>query len=248
LSREQRLVFGEIAEDYARERPGYPDALLDDVVALAGGRDALEVGAGTGKATAGFLARGVRVVALEPSAGMAAVGRRQAPGAEFVESGIEDFSTDRRFDVIYAAQSWHWVDPVRGFPRAHALLRPGGLLALFWNRGRDGGEDTPLRRALDDIYARLAPDLSEGGGEIDYTARIRTSGLFTEPEERSYRWSERRTAESYTRLLGTHSAHRMLPEARRTALLDSIARAVVANGGTVGIDYVTRLYLARRLP
>jgi SAM-dependent methyltransferase len=249
LTRAQRLVFGEIADDYARERPGYPDALLDDVAALAGGPDALEVGAGTGKATAGFVARGLRVVALEPSPEMAAVGRRLVPAARFAVSGIEDFAGTQPFDVVYAAQSWHWVDPARGFARAHALLRPAGLLALFWNRGQDGGEGTPLRRALDDVYARLAPELREGGGgrEMGHAARIRASGRFSEPEERTYPWAERRTADSYVRLLGTHSNHRMLPDARRTELLEAVRAAIAAHGETIGIEYVTRLYLARPL-
>jgi SAM-dependent methyltransferase len=246
LSREQRLVFGEVADDYARERPTYPDALVDDVVALAGGRDALEVGAGTGKATPAFVARGLRVTALEPSPDMAAVGRRLAPAAEWVVSGIEDWSAEGRFDLIYAAQSWHWVDPARGFARAHALLRPGGLLALFWNRGRDGSG--ALRRELDAIYARLEPELREGGGRAtDHAVAIRASGRFTEPEKREFAWSDRRSAESYVRLLGTHSNHRLLPDDRRAALQDAVAGAIEAHGGTIGIEYVTELYLARAL-
>jgi SAM-dependent methyltransferase len=245
LSREQRLVFGEVAEDYARERPSYPEALVDDVVALAGGRDALEVGAGTGKATAAFAARGLRVTALEPSPEMAAVGRRLVPAAEWVVSGIEELSSSARFDLVYAAQSWHWVDPERGFARAHALLRPGGLLALFWNRGQDGSGE--LRRDLDAVYERLAPELRGGGAGrgVDYAAALRASGLFTGVEERAYRWSDRRSASSYVRLLGTHSNHRMLPPDRRAALQDAVARAIEAHGGTIEIAYVTELYLAR---
>jgi SAM-dependent methyltransferase len=246
LTREQRLVFGEVAEDYARERPTYPDALVDDVVGLAGGHDALEVGAGTGKATAAFVARGLRVTALEPSPEMAAVGRRLVPDAEWVVSGIEEFASEPRFDLVYAAQAWHWVDPARGFARARAALRPGGLLALFWNRGHDGSG--ALRRDLDAIYARLAPELSGGGGGrgIDHAATIRASGLFREVEERRYAWAERRSAESYVGLMGTSSHHRLLPEDRRAALLDAIARAIGAHGGTIEIAYVTELYLARR--
>ena len=244
MSRPQRLVFGEVADDYARERPGYPDALLDDVAAL--GHRALEVGAGTGKATAGLLARGLDITALEPAPGMAAVGRRLNPGATWVQSGIEEYETGERFDLVYAAQSWHWVDPGRGFARAHALLRPGGWLALFWNRPRDG--DGALRSDLDAIYARLAPELRDAPArrDADHAAAIRASGRFSEPEERAYRWSAERSAESYVRLLGTHSDHRMLPGDVRARLHAAIRDAIEAHGGTIRIDYVTRLYLARR--
>src|SRR5712691_10389571 len=47
--REQRLVFGEVAEAYDRARPRYPSQLVDDVVSFArlGPRDrVLEVGCG----------------------------------------------------------------------------------------------------------------------------------------------------------------------------------------------------------
>ncbi|HYR61536.1 MAG TPA: hypothetical protein VET24_02725 [Actinomycetota bacterium] len=48
--REQRFVFGEVADLYDRSRPGYPEPLVDDVLAYCGRRSprVLEVGAGTG--------------------------------------------------------------------------------------------------------------------------------------------------------------------------------------------------------
>jgi ubiquinone/menaquinone biosynthesis C-methylase UbiE len=54
---EQRETFDAIADLYGRARPGYPDALVDDVVAFAGlktGDVILEIGCGAGQATAGF--------------------------------------------------------------------------------------------------------------------------------------------------------------------------------------------------
>ena len=84
--REQRLVFGEIAEQYDEYRPSYPDALFDTIIEfgeLHAGDRALEIGAGTGKATAGFATRGLRVHALEPSPAMAAILR--ANGVETEE-------------------------------------------------------------------------------------------------------------------------------------------------------------------
>jgi SAM-dependent methyltransferase len=171
---------------------------------------------------------------------MAAVGRRLNPGATWVESGIEDYAGDGLFDVVYAAQSWHWVDPERGFARAHALVREDGWLALFWNRADDG--DPEQRRAIDAVYARLAPELADSGHRRDHAAGIRASGRFSEPEERTYRWSHVRSAESYVRLLGTHSNHRLLPDDRRAALHAAVREAI---GDSIRIDYVTRLYLAR---
>lgn len=76
---EQRMVFGEDADCYEKARAGYPEALVDDVLGFAGSETdhgALEVGAGTGKATVAFAAKGVEIVALEPHRAMNAVARR----------------------------------------------------------------------------------------------------------------------------------------------------------------------------
>jgi len=51
---ERRLSFGSVAEQYDRHRPGYPPQLVDDILTYAdahAGDRALEVGAGTGRAT-----------------------------------------------------------------------------------------------------------------------------------------------------------------------------------------------------
>ena len=75
-----------MADLYDHARPSYPSALVDDVLDYAGAVAAatvraLEVGAGTGKATALFAARGLNVLAIEPSAEMARDGPSQPRGS-----------------------------------------------------------------------------------------------------------------------------------------------------------------------
>jgi hypothetical protein len=83
-TREQRGVFGEVADDYDRIRPGYPGSLVDEVLAAAGPGPVLEVGAGTGKATVAFAARGVSLTCIEPDPRMAELLRRKLPGVPIV--------------------------------------------------------------------------------------------------------------------------------------------------------------------
>jgi ubiquinone/menaquinone biosynthesis C-methylase UbiE len=68
------LSFGSVAAAYEQFRPGYPEALVDAVLAYAGHpvHTALEIGAGTGKATRVFAVRGITVTATDPDPAMLA--------------------------------------------------------------------------------------------------------------------------------------------------------------------------------
>lgn len=73
-------VFGQVAEDHERWRPAYPDEVIDWVAERCEGKAALEVGAGTGKATRSFVARGFEGVAADPDPAMVEVGGSGCPG------------------------------------------------------------------------------------------------------------------------------------------------------------------------
>ena len=108
MTAEERIpgqTFGEVAEDFDRVRLGYPQALVDDVLAYCGsaldGRAAVEVGAGTGKATRAFVARGVRVVAVEPDGAMAAILNRHVRDVvRIVRMGFEEYEPEEAFGLL----------------------------------------------------------------------------------------------------------------------------------------------------
>jgi SAM-dependent methyltransferase len=262
--RQQRLVFGEVAELYDRARAGYPEALIDDVIGFTG-RDgsslrALEVGAGTGKATEGFASRGPEILALEPSADMAAVARRNCqrfPKVRVETTSFEDWPAQAGgFGLLFSAQAWHWVSPEIRYRKAAEVLGPGGTLALFWHRVRWHGE--PVRDELESLYRRLAPDLyarrpgfpgliaRTGDGAAD--DEIRQTGVFGDVMERTYPWPATFTADSFVELLMTQSDHRLLPEDKRCELLDAVRELITRHGGEVVIPHATLLVLAHLRP
>ncbi|MGH2915556.1 MAG: class I SAM-dependent methyltransferase [Solirubrobacteraceae bacterium] len=265
MSRPRRLVFGEVADAYDRHRPAYPPELIDDVIAAAHAAAdgtpaarALEIGAGTGKATAMLAARGVSVLALEPSAEMAAVARRNlsdATGVEIVESDFERFDPGaERFGLVYAAQSWHWIDPQRRYALARRALADDGILALFWNR--PVWAQSELRSALRDVYRRVVPQLPADGPlhpanttdshEEDWIAEIDGVPEFTAPRQDNYAWHADYGTVEYVGLLGTLSETRLLAAPTREQLLDAVGETIEALGdGLLQMPMVTRLCLAR---
>ena len=82
--------FDTVAAQYAAARPGYPGELFDAVEEISGrpfaGATVLDVGAGTGIATALIRARGAHVTAVEPGAGMAAQLRAGQPEVPIVRA------------------------------------------------------------------------------------------------------------------------------------------------------------------
>ncbi len=261
MAREQRLSFGEVADLYDEARPSYPVALVQDVIDLAPPGSplrALEVGAGTGKATRLFAQRGVSVHAVEPSDEMASIAERRLAGFGEITIDRSDFEHwDPRgasFALIYAAQAWHWVSPDTGYAKAGSLLQPGGLLAAFWNRPR--WESCALRAELVEAYRRAVPERSSDdpmhpGSPSDPDVWVQwvqaigaTAGL-AGPEVRGYHWAHRYSTSEYLALLRTHSRNIVLEDDRRQALLNEVGRVLDEHGGRLELDYVTWLYLAR---
>jgi len=240
-------VFGEVAGLYDARRPGYPDALYDDLLAAApGARRVLEAGAGTGRATLALARRGLEVVAVEPDAAMAAIARRATDGlaVAVVESAFESYDPEPgSFDLVVSAQAWHWVDPAAGLAVARRALRPGGVLAVWWNQPDDN--DGLVWRAVQAAYERHAPALARGPVNRPGLQRVDPDVLGA-PEERVYRFTETYDTAAYIELVQTHSDHRMLPPAELRPLLDGIAAAIdTAGGGGLDYRYRTRLLLAR---
>ncbi|MGB0096203.1 MAG: methyltransferase domain-containing protein [Solirubrobacteraceae bacterium] len=107
-------VFNEVAEEYDRHRPTYPDALIDracEVGGLGPGATVLEIGCGTGQLTRSLLARGLRVTAIEPGDRLMARARDQLGNAgevEFVKRRLEEASLPRaHYSAAFSGSAMH---------------------------------------------------------------------------------------------------------------------------------------------
>jgi ubiquinone/menaquinone biosynthesis C-methylase UbiE len=255
---EQRFTFDQIAGTYEASRPGYPDALVDDVVALAQvkpGEVVLEVGCGTGQATKSFAARGLQIVAIDPGPDMIRVAREALANFDQVDLSVSTFEDwppgPTSVRLIIAAQSWHWVAPEVRFVKAAQVLSPNGSLAVFGHV--PVGLPTSLCDAFKEISLRhtgtLGPPpeawyLPEG----PFKGWFDASGLFGPVVHRCYPWTAPHTAASYVKLLRTRSDVRMLPASTRDGLLEDISESIAAHGGQLEVDYQTHLYFAPRHP
>jgi SAM-dependent methyltransferase len=249
-----------VADLYDDARPSYPQPVVEDVIAFAAvapPERLLEVGAGTGKATVLFAARGFGVLGIEPSPEMAALARRNC--SAYLDVRIEESDFERwtgargEFRLLFSAQAWHWVAPEAGFARARSALAADGAFAAFWNY--PSWDECELRDELADAYSRAAyplaprdpmhPESTADGALLGRDDQLASAKGFAQAEHRTYRWSLEYTTSAYLRLMQTHSTHiRLAAEARRT-LLGEVAKVIDGHGGSLTLPLVTHLQLAR---
>lgn len=142
-------AFGLAADDYHRYRPRYPQSLISDLLGSSHLR-VLDVGAGTGIASAQLMQAGAEVLAVEPDSRMARVAADN--GIHVEQATFEDWqAAGRSFDLVVFAQSFHWVQPARALDKVASILRRGGRLALLSNRI---SPVSPTRQQLDEAYSR----------------------------------------------------------------------------------------------
>ena len=239
------LSFGSIADQYERYRLDYPDELVDAVLQYAERpvRSALDVGAGTGKATRLFASRGIPVTALEPDADMAHVLERTTGGmpVELVVITFEHFDTARRFDLVFAAAAWHWTDPTTRWGRAVELLVPGGVLALFGCPAEP--QDPDLRAAVNEVEKQVLPGDHPVVVHSWSIEEMAAADGLTDSAQRDLPCVATTTAADFLKRLATVSAYLMLsPEARAEAL----CRIGAVLPDRFDIDATVQVSLARR--
>ena len=160
-------VFDEIAAEYDRCRPTYPDELVDQacqVAGIGGGDHVLEVGCGSGQLTRGLVARGLHVTALEPGKNLIALARQNLEGAgevEFVNAQFEDALLPReQFQAVFSASAFHWIDPKVSWQKVADVLVPGGTLALVQYFGIEEPRSKRDQVAALAAMRKVAPDIA----------------------------------------------------------------------------------------
>lgn len=229
------LTFGSVAGAYEKFRLGYPDDVADAVLDYARRpvRTALEIGAGTGKATRLFDGRSIAVTATEPDPAMLGELRRHVgSGTTTRQAAFEDLTAPPSYDLVYVAAALHWTSDEDRWPRMARLLEPQGMFACL------GG---PVRLARPDleeaVRAARAPWLADDdipspdGTPASHILQwpgteLERSALFTDvcqvviPRRVSMR------SDRYVGILSTVSAYLQLPQPNRSQALDAVHQAL----------------------
>jgi len=249
---DRALSFGSGAADYERHRPGYPEELVAAIVDYAGRplRTALEIGAGTGKATRVFAAAGIDVLATDPDAGMLAELRRHVPAdVRTLQAPFEELGGTGTYDLVFAAAAMHWTDPVGRWPLVASLLTDGGVFASFGGQVdlADPDVDEAVRKACEPFLADdevPSPDGTPAEAAMQWPgSELLLADAFTDVRQLVIVRRTVMSTRDYLGHLSTISAYRVLPADVRA---EAFARIGEVLPDEVGLTADIVLHLARR--
>jgi SAM-dependent methyltransferase len=124
------------AVDYDELRPSYAPEAVEWVAergSLRGGSIVVDLAAGTGQLSRRFADSGVDLVAVEPAANMRAVLEERLPAIRVVDGTAEGLPLPGgSADAVVVGNAFHHFERQTAFAEIHRVLRPGGVLALFW--------------------------------------------------------------------------------------------------------------------
>ena len=253
--------YDSVASAYDRTRPRYPAEILaqmQSIAKLQPVKSVLEIGAGSGIATVELAKLGANIVALEPSKSACAIARDKCnayPNVEVVNTIFEDWDLKaRKFDVVVAATSFHWITPEVRYIKTAEALKDNGLLVLLWNTPPQPSYET--HQGLQDIYQTHAPELMKYEGHQDHRENIGKiaqavidSGYFQDLTTRQAIVPVSYAVENYLTLLSTLSPYIKLASTQRETLFTALKTRLeqyIGDRRQLDLTYLSLLQTVRK--
>jgi ubiquinone/menaquinone biosynthesis C-methylase UbiE len=240
-------TFDTLAEHYDAGRTGYSNELYNALASfgLAPRHHVLDVGCGTGLASRPLIENAFRVTGVDVSPAMLAKARERYPAGTWVEGSAEalPFPPDT-FDAAIGAQAFHHVDRAKAIAELVRVLKPGGLVGIWWKVLMDQDPVAQVRaRVAQEMGGEPPQSGLKGGFKEFYAAGLQDAALRVIP------WHLTVSLDGY---LNYERSRKSVRDAfgsrsdRYFAQVESRLREMVGErAGYLALSYVQYLYVAR---
>jgi ubiquinone/menaquinone biosynthesis C-methylase UbiE len=241
-----RGLFAGTAWHYARYRPGYPLAFLDDLIKrlrLDGTGRLLDVGCGTGQLTLPLAAHVAEAVGLDPEPDMLTEAARQAREATltnvtWIQGNSADLPVDHgRFRLVTMGRSFHWMDREQVLTALAEMVDDDGNLVIA-NDSNLVLPSTPWQQAVGEVQRRfLPPDYQSSPTPAALTGQtheqVLANSAFRQVNRREYEYTRTWTiGDIIGYLYSTSLPLRRLLGDRQTAFEDAVTDTLLAIDST----------------
>ena len=235
-----------VADAYDKARPKYPQSICDRILGLANiSNDSksevkiLEIGCGPGTATINFAPRGYDMLCVEPNPAFCDIARKNCskyPNVRITTMAFEEWEPagDEQFDLVIAANAFHWVQPEVGYQKVAKALKPDGHFALLWNMNLEPTREVWEKYLQPFFEGSLVPILSkryEGPARqkeilTELGQTMEKSGYFDGPTIESMECNHTYTHEDYLTLQRTYSHVVALSKEDSSKFFDGLRQAL----------------------
>lgn len=252
-----KASFDRVASAYEESRPGYAREVydrIDSVKAYTEDSLILEVGAGSGIATKEIADRwNPKIIAIEPGGNLRLLAKARLKDygkVEIVASTFEDYgSGGLKFDGIFSATAFHWIDPEIKYKKAFDLLEDDSLLVLYWNNY--GIHDEKLGSSIEGLYAKYGMKTDARTARERQMANIRMrreeiekSGLFRVVSHSIFSSEVPYSTQKYENLLKTFSDHSKDKVPDIDSFFREVGRTIDEHDGIIDVDIKVNLEIA----
>jgi ubiquinone/menaquinone biosynthesis C-methylase UbiE len=233
-----RQTFNEVPLLYNEARPGYPDELfstLTQVTNLHKDSKLLEIGPGTGQATKPLAKKGFDITCVEIGNSLTELAKyelRHYTNVQIVTSAFEEVVLPAAyFELVFAATSFHWIEPSVKFLKPHRLLKNNGHLAII--------HTNHVSDEKGDVFFNLSQPIYDRYGFTDKHRKPQLPGIKDikpdEMDERLFRLIHFEifpvvitySAKNFVRLLNTYSNHLAASKEVQTAFFQKIETLIM---------------------
>lgn len=251
-------TFNNVVTMYDAARPTYPAELLKAVKEFAGKAsfmEGLEIGAGTGQATDLFrdAIETLDIVEVGDKQVEFLAEKYKSENVNVYKAYFENFESAKKYDLIFSATAFHWVDENIGYPKAWNMLTEDGVMAVFWHMSSVTYHDTGIFVGLDKIKKKYLPNEALGfdkdgieGVRQRRISQIQSGNCFGVPIVKEYRWIDMYDSDRYSLLLESYSSTQTLDDTSRNDYLAEVRDYINSNGGVVEMPQHVMLYLVHK--
>lgn len=212
---------------------------------------------------------GYQIRAIEIGEDMAEILRDKCADYSNVTIDVASFedwfnTEDQKYDMIYSAQAFHWIDKDIKYKKCYELLKDKGYLVLFWYN--PSGHKFPVTIDIDDQVNRVVKKYTEKyfinkekperlahtgvSNNNERKTEIEETGLFHIISEQDYTHKIKNSPSQYLKAMKSVPAYASILdglEANIIKKMDNEIETIISSyGGYVDEEFHYSLYIAQK--
>lgn len=253
---ERKLTFNKNPDAYFKYRPDYPVDLYHDIfesIELDENSYLLDIGVGAGKELIPFMQKNMFIDAIDIGNNLIDYTNQKYSNYKKLNSICISFEQypvyQSKYDIVFSATAFHWIDSNIKYDKVHKLLKENGLLALCWQRSEP--EINDFENELYKFYLKKIPDICKysKNKEIIHSNRkneIINSGFFEIVIEKKYNWSISLNYPDYCGLFYTFSKHILINDNVKQEINKELENIFYKRNNAYNKEFQAILYICKK--